>query len=119
MHVEHIHFASSTFCKAAVLLLQGSGFPVAAGHQSVSPLPTIWLCSVLSSVDCCVNLRAAAQGAPGNLQYQIAEYLGVLTMQIELDGQGSLQITGDSAVITVFEFKSSLAGAPALPRLTL
>ena len=35
-------------------------------------------------------------------------------MQIELDGQGSLQVTGDSAVVTVFEFKSSLAGAPAL-----
>ena len=40
-------------------------------------------------------------------------------MQIELDGQGSLQITGDSAVVTVFEFKSSLAGAPALTHLLI
>lgn len=30
--------------------------------------------------------------------------------QFELDGQGALQVTGDSAVVTVFEFKSSLAG---------
>ncbi|CAK0779917.1 hypothetical protein CVIRNUC_004888 [Coccomyxa viridis] len=35
---------------------------------------------------------------------------GQLCSQIELDGQGSLQVTGDSAVVTVFEFKSSLAG---------
>ena len=32
-------------------------------------------------------------------------------MQFELDGQGALDVTSDSAVVTVFEFKSSLAGS--------
>ncbi len=30
--------------------------------------------------------------------------------QFELDGQGALHVAGDSAVVTVFEFKSSMAG---------
>ena len=37
-----------------------------------------------------------------------------MDLQFELDGQGSLDITSDSAVVTVFEFKSSLAGNSAL-----
>ncbi|CAL5221870.1 g4132 [Coccomyxa viridis] len=35
---------------------------------------------------------------------------GQLCTQFELDGQGALDITSDSAVVTVFEFKSSMAG---------
>lgn len=35
-------------------------------------------------------------------------------VQFELDGQGVLQVNGDSAVVTVFEFKSSLAGDPPI-----
>ena len=76
-----------------MLLSQSTGFPAAAGHHDVLPLSIIY--------PCCFHT------------------IDVHAMQIELDGQGSLQITGDSAVVTVFEFKSSLAGAPALPHLTL